>query len=433
MSKTHLLQSPRFAPIFWTQFFGALNDNLLKNSLVLLITFHSVNVFGLPPAQMVPIAGAIFILPYFLFSAMAGQLADQSEKSRLVQIIKLIEIGIMVLAIVGFVSHHFEFLLLVLFLMGLHSTFFGPIKFSILPQHLEPNQLVAANALVEAGTFLAILLGTLLAGLLIDQTQSEYWISGALMLVAVLGWVVSRKIPEAPAVASSEPIPLRIWGPTLEVIRSARNTPVVYFSILGISWFWLFGASVLSLLPSYTKDVLLGKPEVATFFLALFSVGIGVGSILCERLSRGNVELRLTALGSMGITFFTAGLWLLGPPTFGDPATLTPLGVRDLLTKGSGVQISILFFALSLCSGLYIVPLYTLMQERSPIQIRSRIIGANNILNALYMVIGAGLLVGLIALGLSIPQIFGVLAGLNLAALGYLILRMPELKQRLLG
>jgi len=414
MSQLQLLKSRKFWPLFWTQFFGAFNDNFFKNALVILITFKSVQVMGIAPGQMVALSGGIFILPFFLFSATSGQLADKNEKTRIIHIIKLAEIAIMILAAVGFATEQYGFLLAVLFLMGAHSTFFGPIKYSILPQSLEPHELIAGNALIEAGTFLAILLGTIAGGTLI-LLPSGIWISSAgLIAVAVLGWALSLMIPKAPPVAPELVVQWNPIPPTLQILRATRSNRTVFLSILGISWFWFFGGAVLSLLPTYCKDVLGGTSGMVTLFLAIFSIGIGVGSLLCERLSHGRVELGLVPLGSIGISVFAADLFL-ATPVPGGPVTRV---VIDLLL-------------LSIFSGFFIVPLYTLMQERSDPSLRSRVIAANNIVNAVFMVGSAVALMGLMAAGLSIPQIFLALALLNLLAAAYIYLLLPDFLVRL--
>ena len=246
MSQFGLLKSRRFWPLFWTQFLGAFNDNFLKNALVILITFKSVHVLGVSPGQMVALSGGIFILPFFLFSATSGQLADQLEKSKLIHWIKLMEIGIMILAAIGFVSEHYAFLMLVLFLMGLHSTFFGPIKYSILPQHLEPHELIGANALIEAGTFLSILLGTIAGGTLILAHQGIMWTCTGLIAIAVVGYVASLFVPKAPPVASSIQVEWNPVPPTLKILKATYSDKTLFYSIIGISWFWFYGATLLA-------------------------------------------------------------------------------------------------------------------------------------------------------------------------------------------
>jgi len=353
MSQFHLLKTRKFWPLFWTQFLGAFNDNFLKNAMVILITFKAVAVFGIPASQMVALAGGVFILPFFLFSATAGQLADKMEKSRLVRWIKLAEIGIMLLAAIGFLSEHFEFLLLVLFLMGLHSTFFGPIKYSILPQHLSEAELVEGNALVEAGTFLAILLGTIAGGVLVSTPNGAGVVSVGLTVVAIIGWLTSRSIPVAPAVAPELEVEWNVARPTLEIYRFTKKNRTVFLSILGISWFWFFGAAVLSLFPPYCKEVLHANQGVVTLFLATFSIGIGLGSMLCSRLSRGHLELGLVPLGSLGISIFVTDLYFVGTPAWALQAEAASVGVMSLLGNGSGWRILFDLLMLSVFSGFF--------------------------------------------------------------------------------
>jgi len=431
MSQFHLLKTRKFWPLFWTQFLGAFNDNFLKNAMVILITFKAVAVFGIPASQMVALAGGVFILPFFLFSATAGQLADKMEKSRLVRWIKLAEIGIMLLAAIGFLSEHFEFLLLVLFLMGLHSTFFGPIKYSILPQHLSEAELVEGNALVEAGTFLAILLGTIAGGVLVSTPNGAGVVSVGLTVVAIIGWLTSRSIPVAPAVAPELEVEWNVARPTLEIYRFTKKNRTVFLSILGISWFWFFGAAVLSLFPPYCKEVLHANQGVVTLFLATFSIGIGLGSMLCSRLSRGHLELGLVPLGSLGISIFVTDLYFVGTPAWALQAEAASVGVMSLLGNGSGWRILFDLLMLSVFSGFFIVPLYTLMQERSEVSHRSRIIAGNNTLNALFMVLSSILILVLLRLNLTIPELFLVLGGLNILVAIYIYTVLPEFMLRL--
>lgn len=421
MSQFHLLKAKRFAPLFLTQFLGAFNDNFLKNAIVILITYRAVTVAGVPPAQMVAAAGGIFILPFFLFSATAGQLADKTEKSLLIRWVKITEIGIMLFAGVGFVLELYELLLVALFFMGLHSTFFGPIKYSILPQHLAPEELVGGNALIESGTFLAILIGTIAGGVLILEPSGAWVVSIALTLVAIAGLWTSLPIPKAPAVDPGLTVQWNPIAPTVEILALTRKTRSVFLSILGISWFWFFGGAMLSLFPAFCKDVLGAEPSVVTLFLSIFSVGIGVGSLLCERLSRHQLELGLVPLGSIGISAFTADLFFAGTP-----AASQGMGVFDFIRDPVGLRITTDLFLLSIFSGFFIVPLYTLMQERSEVSHRSRIIAGNNILNALFMVGSAILLMVLLHLQLSIGQIFLVLAALNALVAVYIYTLLPE-------
>jgi 1-acyl-sn-glycerol-3-phosphate acyltransferase len=432
MAETSALKSRKFIPLFWTQFFGAFNDNFLKNALVILVTYRSVTVLGLPPTEIVILAGGIFILPFFLFSTLAGQIADKFEKGKVIRWIKAAEIGIMALAAYGLISEHFIFCLIVLFLMGLHSTFFGPIKYSILPQHLGPNEMVAGNARIEAGTFLAILLGTISGGLLIALPAGTTIVSIGLIAVAIIGFATSWLVPEAPAIDSNLKIRFNPIRPTLEMFGFARQSRSVFLSILGISWFWLFGAAILSLFPPLVKDVLSGDEGVVTLFLAMFSIGIAVGSFLCEKFSKHRLELGLVPLGSIGISVFGILLWHFcagGIPHVGTAL----LGPRELISTHQGVLILADLFLLSVFSGFFIVPLYTLMQERSAAKHRSRVIAANNILNALFMVVSSGILIVLHRLGLSIPQIILALAVGNAFVAVYIYFLLPEFLLRFLA
>ena len=400
-----LLMQRRFGPLFWTQFCGAFNDNLYKNALVILITFKAYQIAELSPEQLVALCGGIFILPFFLFSALAGQISDQVSKSRLMVWIKVWEIGVMTLGSIGFVTENFPLLIGVLFLMGLQSTFFGPAKYSSLPELLPNRELVTGNAYVEMGTFLAILLGTILGGLLVSMPRGGgYLISAAVMGFAAMGWLSSLRIPSLPPIAQAQPLQLNIFKSTVDILRICRRTRSVFLSILGISWFWLVGAVVLSILPAYCKQTLNANEHVVTFFLALFSLGVGIGSILCEKLSFNHLELGLVPVGSFGISLFALDLFLVGQPTLQAP--LVTVGV--LLGTPVGWRITVDLLLFSLFSGFFIVPLYTLIQERSEDAVRSQTIAANNILNALFMVVGALLLTLLLAAGATLPQIFSI-------------------------
>ena len=421
MRQFQLLKARRFGPLFLTQFLGAFNDNFLKNAIVILITYRAVTVAGVPPAQMVAAAGGIFILPFFLFSATAGQLADKMEKSLLIRWVKIIEIGIMLMAGIGFVLEIYELLLVALFFMGLHSTFFGPIKYSILPQHLATDELVGGNALIESGTFLAILMGTIAGGVLILEPSGAWIVSIALTVVAAAGLWTSLPIPQAPAVDPGLTVQWNPIPPTIEIIALTRKTRSVFLSILGISWFWFFGGAMLSLFPPFCKDVLGSEPSLVTLFLSIFSVGIGLGSLLCERLSRRQLELGLVPLGSIGISVFTADLFFAGIPS-----SSQGMGVLDFLRDPAGIRIVADLLLLSIFSGFFIVPLYTLMQERSEMSHRSRIIAGNNILNALFMVVSSVMLMGLMHFGFTVAQIFLILAVLNGVVAVYIYTLLPE-------
>jgi len=419
-----LLFERTFGPLFVTQFLGAFNDNFFKNALVILVTFRSVSVAGVAPEAMVALAGAVFILPYFLFSALAGQLADKLDKADMIRATKTAEIFVMVLCATGFVLGNVPMLLFVLFLMGVQSTIFGPCKYGILPQHLGEGDLVTGNAFIELGTYLAILLGTLAGGVLINLPNGELVVGGGVLLIAVLGRVASRWIPEAPAQTPELEVRWEPIGPTLELVRLSREVRSVFLSILGISWFWLFGSAFLALFPPYTKDVLGGTEGLATLFLALFSVGIGVGSMLCERLSRERLELGLVPIGSFGMSVFTADLWWVGAPwATGD----APIALLEIASRPMAWRIFADLVGLALFGGFLIVPLYTLIQQRARPQVRARIIAANNVINAFFMVLGALALAGMQqGLGLDPVTIFGVLSVVNMLVAVYIYTVVPE-------
>ena len=395
-SPLYLLKTRRFAPLFGTQFLGAFNDNLFKNTLAVILTFQGAQWTTLNVSLLAPIIGAIFILPFFLFSGMAGELADRYDKARLARVVKVWEIFLMILAAIGFWIHSFELLLLVVFGMGMHSTLFGPIKYSIIPQHMGENELITANALVESGTFAAILLGTILGGILSIFPNGGIIASCVATLLAILGYLLSRLIPTAPSLIPHMPISLNLPMQTLNALRLAYANRTVFLSILAISWFWLYGALLLSQFPTLVKTIFMGNEATVTLLLSLFTLGIGAGSILCEKLSAHAIRPSLIVAGAIGMALFGID-FSLGAQVFHPHGTLYEMMefwriVVDLILIG-------------LFGGLYSVPLYALMQARSEPDVRSRIISANNILNALFMVLGAVGTILLLENGWSIPDI----------------------------
>ncbi|MBK7327228.1 MAG: MFS transporter [Propionivibrio sp.] len=421
-SQFALLRSRRFGPFFGTQFLGAFNDNLYKNALVVLLTFQATQWTAMKPELLANLAAGIFILPFFLFSATAGQLADKYDKARLARLVKVLEIVIMVVAGAGFWLHNLSILLFALFLLGLQSTLFGPVKYAILPQHLHEDELVGGNALVEAGTFVAILIGTLVGGLLAGVEGGTVWITSGCMLTAVLGYLTSRGIPEAPAPEPTLKINPNPITETWRNIGFARENRTVFLSILGISWFWLFGALLLAQFPAYAKNVLGGTVTCVTLLLGIFTLGIGIGSLLCERLSSKQVEIGLVPFGSIGLTVFGLDLAFASPAT--PPASA--LSIMPFLMAEGTIRILFDLFAIGLFGGFFIVPLYALMQIRSEASHRARIIAANNIVNALFMVVGAGAAAVLLSSGLSIPMLFAVAAICNAAVALYIYGLVPE-------
>ncbi|MBK7462985.1 MAG: MFS transporter [Betaproteobacteria bacterium] len=425
-----LLKTRRFAPLFGTQFLGAFNDNLYKNALIVLLTFQSAQWTTLAPELLANLAAGIFILPFFLFSATAGQLADKYDKALIARLTKLLEVAIMGVAAAGFWLHSLPVLMTALFLLGLQAALFGPVKFAILPQHLHPDELVGGNALIEAGTFVAILVGTLAGGLLAGAVAQPMWIAVGGLLVAVLGYLTSRDIPPAPAPDPGLKINLNPITETWNNINFARSNRTVFLSILGISWFWLYGALFLAQFPAYTKNVLGGGEATVTMLLAIFTVGIGLGSLLCERMSGKHVEIGLVPFGSIGLTLFGIDLY------FASPVGLVGNGTHELLALLSIPAIWRVLFDLMMLGvfgGFFIVPLYALVQIRSAPEQRARIIAANNILNALFMVVGALGAAAALGAGLSIPALFGLAALLNALVAIYIYGLVPEFLLRFMA
>jgi len=429
-SQFQLLRERRFAPFFWTQFLGAGNDNIYKNALVIFVAFQAATLTTLSANDLVNIAAAVFIAPFVLFSATSGQLADKFEKSRLIRLIKLFEIAIMVLGAVGFYRRNLVLLFSALALMGVHSTLFGPVKYAILPQHLRSDELIGGNGLVEMGTFVAILLGEVVGGLVIAIKPDGPVLAGATAIaVALGGYLVSRGVPITPAVAPE----LKInWNPFTETgrnLRLAYGNRVVWLSMLGISWFWFYGATYLTQFATFTKDVLGGDEHVATLLLAIFSVGIGVGSLLCERLSGHKVEIGLVPFGSIGLSVFAIDLYFASRGL--QPGGLA--GIEHFVSVHAHWRIVADLVLLGMFGGFYIVPLYALIQERSDPAYRSRIIAANNILNALFMVASAAIALGLLKAGLSIPALFLATGLMNAVVALYIYLLVPEFLMRFLA
>ncbi|MBL8488990.1 MAG: MFS transporter [Rhodocyclaceae bacterium] len=417
-----LLRSRRFLPFFVTQFLGAFNDNVFKNALVVLLTFQAAQWTTLKPEVLANVAAGIFILPFFLFSATAGQLADKLDRSRVARFVKLLEMGIMVVAGLGFWLHSLAVLLAALFLLGLHSTLFGPVKYAILPQHLREEELVGGNALVEAGTFVAILLGTLAGGILAGSGNATAWVAGSGFLVAAAGYLSARAIPAAPAPEPTLRVNPNPITETWRNIAFARENQTVFLSILGISWFWLYGALFLAQFPAYAKNVLGGAESSVTLLLATFTVGIGLGSLLCERLSARQVELGLVPFGSIGLTLFGLDIALASPAAPLGQA----LGAFALLAEPAAWRVLADLLLIGLFGGFFIVPLYALVQQRSAEAHRARIIAANNILNALFMVAGALAAAGFLGEGLGIPALFGIAAVCNAAVALFIYKLVPE-------
>ncbi|MGZ3722703.1 MAG: MFS transporter [Bdellovibrionales bacterium] len=419
----------KFWPLFWTQFLGALNDNVLKNAMVIMITYKGLSVAGLDSPSIVALSGGIFILPFFLFSLVAGQIADKHEKSQLVRFVKVWELMITMISSAGFYFHNVGLLLGALFMMGMHSTFFGPIKYSAIPDLVEPENLVSANAYVEVGTVLAILLGTIGGGAVIALPHGEIFTSLTINFLALLGLLSSLRIVKLPSVATHLKINISPITPVLETIRLLRFKPEMFSAIMAISWFWFFGAAVLSILPPYCKDFLRVDEHVITSFLAMYTLGIGLGSLLCERLSFQKTELGLVPLGAVGLTVFLFDICMVRPELLPAHEGLMPLG--EFLFTAYGVRLLIDFLMMSVSGGIFILPLYTLLQERSDKEFRSRVIAGNNVFNAIFMVVSALLVMALHLLGYTQPQTLMFLVAGNVLFCSFIFWHVPEFIVRL--
>ncbi len=415
-----------FWALFTTQFLGAFNDNLFKTALAVAITFEAASLGKLGPTSLVALSGALLILPFALFSALAGQLADRYPKQRLIRLTKIAECVIMTVGGAGLVLRSLPLCFGALFLLGTQATFFGPLKYGALPELLPAKRLVQGNAFVEMGTFLAILLGTIAGGILAQGSRSL--LAAVVLSVAGLGYLVARGVPELPAAAPDLHIDRGWLGPTWRLIGLSRQNRAVFHSVLGISWFWLIGVVVLSLLPELVKDHLGGGPTVVTFMLGAFSVGVGLGAFVCEKLSFEQIELGLVPLGSLGLSVALAWVGIVTGP---HAAHAGVLNVAQFLAESRGVYATLSISLLALSGGVFTVPLYTLLQGRSDPSSRSRVVAANNVMNAVFMVVGTGLLAGLSAAGVSVPVVLLLLALANLLVAAYTYSVVPEFLFRL--
>ncbi|MAK92270.1 MAG: MFS transporter [Oleibacter sp.] len=421
-SQFGLLRQRRFLPYFITQALGAFNDNLYKNALLLFIAFSGI-VAEQDSALYTNLAAGLFILPFFLFSPISGQIADKMEKSRLIRAVKLLEVVIMLIAAVGIVTGHVLLMMVLLFLMGLQSSLFGPVKFALLPQQLHKDELVGGNALVEMGTFLAILTGTICAGILFDLSNARYWIAAGIVFFAVSGYISSRFIPLAEANAPE----LKInWNPLTELVntlRNARKNRAVFLSIMAISWFWFLGAGYLTQFPNLVRDNLGGNPQVVTLLLTLFSVGVAAGSLLCERLSGHKVELGIVPIGSLGMSIFGIDLYF----ALANIQAAADMTALEFIAQPEHWRFMIDLALISVSGGLFVVPLQSLIQERSDKKMRAQTIAANNVMNALFMVASAATgILFLAVMKLSIAEYFLIIGLMNIVVAAYVFTRVPE-------
>ena len=411
-SQFRLLGQRRFAPLFWTQFLGAGNDNLFKFAFTLLATYSAAEWGGVSSSTAGFVIGAIFIAPFLLFSATAGQLADKFDKARVIRGVKTFEIVVMALAAAGFLARVPMLLYTCVFLMGLHSTLFGPVKYAYLPQHLRDDELTGGNGLVEMGTFCAILLGTIGGGLLVEH-GSLFVASAACLGIAGVGRIAAHYVPASPPMEPGLRIEWNAFAETMRNLRTAARDRAVFNALLGISWLWFFGSTFLTSFTPFTRDVLHGDEGMVTMLLATFSIGIALGSLACERLSGGKIEIGLVPFGSIGMTVFAVDLWLAS---------------RGAQPHMGRVMADL--FLLAMFAGFYSVPLYALIQARAQPGHRARIVAANNILNALFMIAASLMASALLGAGLTLPQLFLVLGLMNAAVAAYIYLLVPEFLMR---
>ncbi|QLB59653.1 MFS transporter [Acinetobacter indicus] len=385
----NLLATRRFLPMFCTQFLGALNDNVFKQALLLVITYGWISQQSGSISTLNNLAALLFILPYFIFSATAGQIADKYERSQLVRYLKLLEIAVMLLATVGFLIGNLWLLMFALFLMGTQSTFFGPIKYAILPEILKPNELMSGNALFQSGTSIAILVGMILGGAVISLSAGNLlWISLTVLAIAVVGYLASRFILKQPIAAPQLQVDWNFFRTSIQTLKYAKNLPLIFLILLGNSWYWFYGATYLTQIPQLTQQNLHASENVVSLLLTFFSVGIGVGSLLCRKIGGTEVNIKMVPIGAVGLTVFA--FYLAAALAFVPLQTGELLGLSEVFQQGwSYYHVMLAVTLLGISGGFYIVPLYAMMQAYSPRSHRARVVAANNILNAIFMVSSA--------------------------------------------
>ncbi|WP_076541316.1 MFS transporter [Shewanella sp. UCD-KL21] len=424
-----MLLTKRFLPYFITQCLGALNDNIYKNVLLLLVTYSQVDALSISVNMFVNLAAGVFILPFFLFSAHAGVVADNMDKARLIRRLKLLELMIMSCAAFAILSQSYLLMLVLLFLTGSQSAYFGPVKYSLLPQTLKEDELVTGNAWVEMGTFISILVGTLSAGLLVASEHSLLGAAVTVVTLSIAGYLSSRAIPALPPQGAISKIRFTPFTGTWRSIAKVRQTPSIWMAILAISWFWFLGATYLTQFPNFAKLHLYADATVVSLLLALFSIGIAIGSWICERISYGHVELGVLPFGVLGLTLFGVDLIFAIPPAPLDSSFVFSFSRFITDPQHYRLMVDLLFIGIS--GGLFIVPLYAFIQSRAAPGECAQAIAANNIINALFMVLAA--MLSMLLLGFlewSIPQLFLLLAGLNTAVALYVYSQVPEFAQR---
>lgn len=427
-NKDHLLSSRRFLPMFLTQFFGALNDNVYKQSLLLVITYGWISQQSADVSTLNNLAALLFILPYFIFSATAGQIADKYERAKLVRAIKVLEIIIMLIGTAGFLTGHLVLLMLALFLMGVHSTFFGPIKYAILPEILKPNELMSGNALFQSGTSIAILLGMILGGAVIASSEGNLiWISLTVVIIAIIGYFCSRYILKQNVAAPDLKIDWNFFRTSFQTIRYAKSIPLIFTILLGNSWYWFYGATYLTQIPQLTQQNLHASENVVSLLLTFFSVGIGAGSLLCRKIGGSELNIKMVPIGAIGLT--VCALYLAASLAFVPERTGDFLSLSNMFSSGQVYyHVMLAVTLLGISGGFYIVPLYAMMQAYSPRSHRARVVAANNILNAVFMVSSALFSILILSiLKIDIKILFVITAVLSAIFTIWLLRKLPPM------
>jgi MFS family permease len=424
----HLFTKRRFLPLFITQFLGALNDNLFKNALLVIVVSTAIGVADSNTNFITNLAAGLFILPFFLFSTLAGHLADHFDKAYLIRRIKFAEIVLMLMGFCSLWQANINLMLLVLFLLGVQSAFFGPLKYAIIPQHISDNELLAANAQVGMGTFVSILLGTLIGGWLVTEPQGPMQLGALIVLVAIIGWLSSCQIPNAPSEKSpnAHRVPFNPIRETAVNYRLAKHNKTVFYCIFSCSWFWLYGACFLTQVPNFSVSILGGDPKLISVLLGAFIIGVAMGSLCCNRLSRGQVEPGLVPIGVIGLSLFAIDLYFSSTAYAAINSSRDTVLPLAFLSMSAGLRVVVDLLFIGIFGGLFIVPIYAMIQRNTDGKTRARVISINNIFSALFMVSGSLLgMFFLSYLGWSIPQFFLLLAFINLIFMGTILYLEP--------
>ena len=437
MSQMQLMTRRRFWPLFWVAFLTAFNDNLFKQGLIVLLTMKSLQLFGLGADVLTAMSTVLIMIPFVLLSATAGQVLDRGVKSRAIRKIKGAEIAIMGLGAYGMITQRFELLMLVLLLTGVQSTFFGPAKYSMLPELLDDEELVGGNALIEMGTFLSVLLGTITGGVLVGVLGLEHGptaLAGAIITVALVGFVISRFVPDTPAANPDLQIDYNPITPNVQILKETKKDAPVFLSIMGLSWFWFLGTGIMAVIPAYADRLFQGNELGVTYFMALFSIGIGIGSLLCEKFSRHGLELGLVPFGSIGMSLFLLDLFAVGMPQMGALAGTGggPLKILEFLGTFAGIRISFDLFMVALFGGVFTVPLYTMVQANTGADRRSRVIAGLNIISSLFMLVAGGMATVMLAQKIAVPVFYLVIAIMNILVAAFIYRLLPVFLWRFL-